>query len=311
MPLLKYYCDYCEKQFQDTPAARKRHLQGVQHQRAKAIYYQNSSSSFLPDANHQMHPESFGKGVCNRFLRTARPSAKAEGFSQHIRDIHDDVRRKIAISNEIYKQHADLRRRFAEFDEVLKKISCNAYVLELPDDMGISNVFYIEDLTRYSGHVEDSNWADPVASLWHPNVSRMKSKMWSIIKLFRLDMEGSCQYGDSCKYYHPKQNFQSLNPQVIPDNIHSPSIAESQLVGGGPFPGMQYFFCWLVLGFGHVVVRLGIVWEFRWVTYLHHLSHRQRVGILLFHLLIGDIDWYEIRVAVEKGAHMFFVPTSK
>ncbi|KAE9445536.1 hypothetical protein C3L33_22566, partial [Rhododendron williamsianum] len=60
MPLLKYYCDYCEKQFQDTPAARKRHLQGVQHQRAKALYYQNSSSSssFLPDANHQMHPES-------------------------------------------------------------------------------------------------------------------------------------------------------------------------------------------------------------------------------------------------------------
>ncbi|XP_058213460.1 zinc finger CCCH domain-containing protein 3-like isoform X3 [Rhododendron vialii] len=119
MPLLKSYCDYREKQFQDTPAARKRHLQGVQHQRAKALYYQNSSSFFLPDANHQMHPESFGKGFCNRFLRT-----------------------------------------------------------------------------------------------------------------------GSCQYGDSCKYYHPKQNFQSLNPQVIPaDNIHSPSIAESQLVGGGPFPG--------------------------------------------------------------------------
>ncbi|KAG5557604.1 hypothetical protein RHGRI_007754 [Rhododendron griersonianum] len=31
--------------------------------------------------------------------------------------------------------------------------------------MGISNVFNIEDLTRYSGHVEDSNRADPVASL--------------------------------------------------------------------------------------------------------------------------------------------------
>ncbi|XP_058213466.1 zinc finger CCCH domain-containing protein 3-like isoform X5 [Rhododendron vialii] len=97
MPLLKYYCDYCEKQFQDTPAARKRHLQGVQHQRAKALYYQNSSSFLPADANHQKHPESFGKGVCNRFLRT-----------------------------------------------------------------------------------------------------------------------GSCQYDDSCKYYHPRQNFQSLNPQVIP-----------------------------------------------------------------------------------------------
>jgi len=118
MPLLKYYCDYCEKQFQDTPSARKRHLQGLPHQHAKALYYQNSSSSSFLAQNHQIHPSSFGKGVCNRFLRT-----------------------------------------------------------------------------------------------------------------------GSCQYGDSCKYYHPKQNFQSVNPQGIPENIHSSSTAESQLVGGGPFPG--------------------------------------------------------------------------
>jgi len=39
MPLGKYYCDYCDKQFQDTPAARKRHLQGTQHQRARALWY--------------------------------------------------------------------------------------------------------------------------------------------------------------------------------------------------------------------------------------------------------------------------------
>ncbi|KAF8401250.1 hypothetical protein HHK36_012182 [Tetracentron sinense] len=39
MPLAKYSCDYCDKQFQDTPSARRRHLQGVQHQRAKALWY--------------------------------------------------------------------------------------------------------------------------------------------------------------------------------------------------------------------------------------------------------------------------------
>lgn len=39
MPLGKYYCDYCEKQFQDTPAARKRHLDGAQHHRARALWY--------------------------------------------------------------------------------------------------------------------------------------------------------------------------------------------------------------------------------------------------------------------------------
>ncbi|XP_057469936.1 zinc finger CCCH domain-containing protein 3 [Actinidia eriantha] len=114
MPLLKYYCDYCDKQFQDTPSARKRHLQGVQHQRAKALWFNS-----FPDANHQIHAESFGKGICNRFVRT-----------------------------------------------------------------------------------------------------------------------GSCQYGDSCKYFHPKQNFQGLNPQGIPGNIQSPSIPENQLAGGQPFPGV-------------------------------------------------------------------------
>ncbi|KAH7542909.1 hypothetical protein FEM48_Zijuj02G0125200 [Ziziphus jujuba var. spinosa] len=48
MPLGKYYCDYCDKYFQDTPSARKRHLQDP----------------------HQPYAESFGKGVCNRFVNT-------------------------------------------------------------------------------------------------------------------------------------------------------------------------------------------------------------------------------------------------
>nr|GLL46868.1 zinc finger CCCH domain-containing protein 3 isoform X2 [Ipomoea trifida]GMD93637.1 zinc finger CCCH domain-containing protein 3 isoform X1 [Ipomoea batatas] len=65
MPLGKYYCDYCDKEFQDTPAARRRHLQGIQHQRAKALWY----NSLLNPLVHN-DPESFGKGVCNRFVRT-------------------------------------------------------------------------------------------------------------------------------------------------------------------------------------------------------------------------------------------------
>jgi hypothetical protein len=50
MPLGKYYCDYCDKQFQDTPAARRRHLQGVQHQRARALWYDS--------IRHQGQPET-------------------------------------------------------------------------------------------------------------------------------------------------------------------------------------------------------------------------------------------------------------
>ncbi|CAI9770207.1 unnamed protein product [Fraxinus pennsylvanica] len=67
MPLGKYYCDYCDKQFQDTPFARRRHLQGVQHQRAKALWYDSLRSQNLSQI---YDPDSFGKGVCNRFLRT-------------------------------------------------------------------------------------------------------------------------------------------------------------------------------------------------------------------------------------------------
>ncbi|XP_031116050.1 zinc finger CCCH domain-containing protein 3 isoform X1 [Ipomoea triloba] len=66
MPLGKYYCDYCDKEFQDTTAARRRHLQGIQHQRAKALWY----NSLLTDPLVHNDPESFGKGVCNRFVRT-------------------------------------------------------------------------------------------------------------------------------------------------------------------------------------------------------------------------------------------------
>lgn len=94
------------------------------------------------------------------------PSAQAEAFRQHIRDIQDNIQHKIAIGNKSYKRHADLRWRFAGFDEgdivmvrvrpeqypqgvykrlhlksagpfkVFKKISSNAHVLELPDYMG-------------------------------------------------------------------------------------------------------------------------------------------------------------------------------
>ncbi|KAK6242915.1 hypothetical protein QUC31_009324 [Theobroma cacao] len=66
MPLGKYNCDYCEKQFQDTPSARKRHLQGLQHLRAKAQWYHSQNAN---DPNHSL-TEPFAKGICNRFVKT-------------------------------------------------------------------------------------------------------------------------------------------------------------------------------------------------------------------------------------------------
>ncbi|KMZ70815.1 Zinc finger matrin type 5 [Zostera marina] len=62
MPLGKYYCDYCDKQFQDTPSVRKRHLQGVQHKRAKSIYYDTCFVQPLPSQSihHGNIPQMVG-----------------------------------------------------------------------------------------------------------------------------------------------------------------------------------------------------------------------------------------------------------
>lgn len=35
----RYFCEFCEKSFQDTPLARKRHLQGAGHQRNRRMHY--------------------------------------------------------------------------------------------------------------------------------------------------------------------------------------------------------------------------------------------------------------------------------
>ncbi|KAJ0979991.1 hypothetical protein J5N97_015465 [Dioscorea zingiberensis] len=69
MPLGKYYCDYCDKEFLDTPPARKRHLNGVQHKRARALWY----DSLKADPTGELLVQSHGnipKGVCHHFVRT-------------------------------------------------------------------------------------------------------------------------------------------------------------------------------------------------------------------------------------------------
>ncbi|KAF6156484.1 hypothetical protein GIB67_011285 [Kingdonia uniflora] len=63
MPLAKYHCDYCNKEFQDTSFNRRRHLQGVQHQRAKAQWYDSFKEP------NQSQSQSLGKGICNHFVR--------------------------------------------------------------------------------------------------------------------------------------------------------------------------------------------------------------------------------------------------
>ncbi|KAL2941710.1 Zinc finger CCCH domain-containing protein 3 [Bienertia sinuspersici] len=69
MTVGKYYCDYCDKEFKDTAAARKRHLQGILHHRNRKLWYDSLS---LPQEPNQvsLSTQTLGKGLCNRFLKT-------------------------------------------------------------------------------------------------------------------------------------------------------------------------------------------------------------------------------------------------
>ena len=73
----------------------------------------------------------------------ARPSVEANAFSKHINDIHDDDRRKIAISNENYKAHVDLKRKFAYFKEgdmVMVSIRPNKLQLDQISSQEVENL---------------------------------------------------------------------------------------------------------------------------------------------------------------------------
>ena len=103
-------------------------------------------------------------------------SEPAENFAKHIHDLHAEIRRKISLSNEQYKEfnvgdyvmvHIRLQRIPKTFSKklyaramgpysIIRKMGSNAYLLDLPNDMDISHVFNVEDLLPYRGTFEPS-----------------------------------------------------------------------------------------------------------------------------------------------------------
>ena len=108
-------------------------------------------------------------------------SKPVENFAKHIHNLHAEIRRKISLSNEEYKQGADVHRRSKEFNvgeyvmicirlekipktfskklyakpmdpySIIYKLGSNAYLLDLPNNIDISHVFNVEDLLPYRG----------------------------------------------------------------------------------------------------------------------------------------------------------------
>ncbi|XP_075069354.1 zinc finger matrin-type protein 5 [Mixophyes fleayi] len=62
----RYLCDYCDRSFQDNLHNRKKHLNGVQHQRSKKAWY-----DLFRDAAEILAEEECKK-LCRRFLQTGQ-----------------------------------------------------------------------------------------------------------------------------------------------------------------------------------------------------------------------------------------------
>ncbi|XP_068609004.1 zinc finger matrin-type protein 5 [Brachionichthys hirsutus] len=64
----RYYCDYCDRSFQDNMHNRKKHLNGVQHHRAKKAWFDHfrESSAILHDEQAKKPCRKFlQKGICD------------------------------------------------------------------------------------------------------------------------------------------------------------------------------------------------------------------------------------------------------
>jgi hypothetical protein len=114
-----------------------------------------------------------------------RPSEAGLDFSEHMKDVHAEVKRRLSHSTDSYAAAANIKRRDIQFNggdmvlvclkperfppgsftklhtqraepfQITKNLGNNAYVIDLPSEFGISPIFNIEDITAFKGDIND------------------------------------------------------------------------------------------------------------------------------------------------------------
>ncbi|XP_061555427.1 zinc finger matrin-type protein 5 [Phycodurus eques] len=92
----RYYCDYCERSFQDNMHNRKKHLFGVQHQRAKKAWFDHfrGYADILKDEQAKKPCRKFlQRGICD-FGPSCRFSHMSEAELFHLQRRVQDERHR-------------------------------------------------------------------------------------------------------------------------------------------------------------------------------------------------------------------------
>ncbi|XP_053705723.1 zinc finger matrin-type protein 5 [Synchiropus splendidus] len=92
----RYYCDYCDRSFQDNMHNRKKHLNGVQHHRAKKAWFDRfkDTSAILQDEQAKKPCRQFlFKGYCD-FGPNCRFSHMTEEDLANLKRRVDDERQR-------------------------------------------------------------------------------------------------------------------------------------------------------------------------------------------------------------------------
>ncbi|CAL8155920.1 unnamed protein product [Prunus armeniaca] len=199
-----------------------------------------------------------------------RVSDEGEGFADHVKRVHEEVKTAIKASNESYAAAANQHRRLKDFEEgdmvlvhlrrdrfpkgtyhklkskkfgpckVLKKISSNAYMLELPPDLQISPIFNVSDLYLFEGFDEEPVSTEaqiqqlPKA---HPeivedvlDIKEVKSRRGNQYRRFLVKWLGKNATEST---WVPEEELKRIDPEIYAEVVKAFSPESSSFQPGG------------------------------------------------------------------------------